>query len=282
MCTKCGRPMWTQYSTRWVNKVKGRERFYWCADPATGRDGCDMPAIHAEELETAVWELVTGLVRDHSRTLRQALAECQQTDDTWQRIDQLKRERERVQALVRQLFELLHDKVITREQFTDQNRHYAERLSQIDQELAEVAPSATPTRTPEEVLQDVAQLCTDSSTLAERRAVLSLLGVSVSVGPLGVGVHATVAGMRFRLPARMIGERWYIGPEYQRLDYQGTMLTDKQIRFIQKAIRANRQKLAQKLGRHPLALKATIRRLREKGLLPPANRKDAIAPKTAR
>lgn len=281
ICTKCGRPMWTQYSTRWVHQVKGRDRFYWCADPATGRDGCPMPAIHADELETAVWELVTELVRDHSTTLRQALTENEQTDYTRHRIEQLKRERERVQGLVRQLFELLHDNVITREQFADQNRHYAERLAEIDRELAEVEPPIAPTRTPDELLQDVARLCTESSSLTERRAVLDLLGVTVTVGTLAEGVHATVAGMRFRLPARMMGERWYIGPEYQRLDYQGTMLTDKQIKFLRRALGANREKLARKLGRHPLALKAIIRRLREKGLLPPANRKDAIRPRSA-
>lgn len=281
ICPQCGRPMWTQYSTRWVDKTRGRERFYWCADPATGRDGCDMPAIHAEELEAAVWELTTALVHDHAQLLQQAMEQRDQADDTWQRVDQLKRERDRIQAQVRELFELLHDQVISRTQFAEQNAFYADRLAGIDRELSEVQPPAAK-RSPADLLHDLARLCGESSALAEQRAALDLLGVRVHVGQLGHGVHVDVAGMRFRLPARMIGERWFIGQEYQRLDYQGTMLTDKQVRFIQRTMWASREKQAERLGRHPLALKAIIRRLREKGLLPPANRKDAIGTTTVR
>jgi DNA invertase Pin-like site-specific DNA recombinase len=71
-CGRCGSPMWGQ-SSPYVRKDGSRQRRYICAN-VHGQSGCcDMPAIDADRLDTAVRQTLRDLILDFERFLRAAL-----------------------------------------------------------------------------------------------------------------------------------------------------------------------------------------------------------------
>jgi len=272
ICGECGRPMATIYSKRWVDKRLSRDRFYFCHDYTTGRVACKMPYVHGEEVEKAVWDLVLALTRDERlELLERAITEPDDPDPVERRRQELIHARERTQRQIHQLFELLADGAITKAQFVEQNRLYSERLAQIQGELESLTVPLRAKPTPE-MIRRVAREAPEASTLLDRRRILEDLDVKVEVH--WHAVYAYVLGLKFRLRARLMGHRWYFGEDYQRLDYQGTMLTDKQIKFIQRTYYRgyDKHKIAARLGRSYDALKRIAARLRRAGRLMPPSR----------
>jgi site-specific DNA recombinase len=273
LCTCCNRPMWTQHSTRWIDGRRGSDRYYWCADPKTLRDGCTMPALHAGELEEAVWTVLVALSHNGQDDLIRAVEQRPTRNDGAHQRAELEQRRQKLESLTRQLFTLLHDGEITREQFRLQNRDYAEQLAEIQTGLAGLERSV-PQRLTAGDIRTIVRSIQTATTTGEKRAVLAALEVRIAV--TWQAVHLDMLGDRVRLPGRLLGERWYFGAEYHQLDYQGTMFTDKQIRFIQRTYTwADKQEIARRLGRTYMGLKRMANRLREKGLLAPATGRGA-------
>lgn len=83
-------------------------------------------------------------------------------------------------------------------------------------------------------------------------------------------MHLSLLGMpSTSLRPRRVGGTYHFGDEYHRLDYRGSMLTDKQVEFIRRTyLWADKHKIAERLGRTYDTLTFVARKLRSKGVLP--------------
>jgi site-specific DNA recombinase len=240
-CGLCGRPLWTRYAKGAGGQLR---RVYWCCSPAAQRRGCPLPAVDAAEAEAAVWEAVVLLLGTARAREAVAAALARAAPGGGLGPERHRRrqlaEQERLEQAAATLFDLLADGSITREQFQAQNERQGKRLEALRAELASPSPSeSTQVLTPPNL-----------AALPEtnRRQVLSALGGSIIVQPRGIILCAL--GLRIRLPARRVGETFHLGSAYDRLDYQGALLTDKQAGFIRRTYaRADKGRLAVRLGR---------------------------------
>jgi site-specific DNA recombinase len=271
-CGLCGRPLWTRYAKGASGKLR---RVYWCCSPTSQRRGCPLPAVAAEEAEAVVWEAVVLLLE--AGGVREAWAGAVARTGTGpgggrggdhgggvqsreRRLAQLQAEVERLERTSATLVDLLADGSIGREQFQRQNRRYQERLEAARAELG-AGPEAC--ETVAHATQAVPALSLDLRSLdeADRRRVLLALDLAVSVEPGRIDLAAL--GLSVRLPARRLGETLHFGAAYQRLDYRGALLTDKQAQFIRRTYdRADKVRLAERLGRSYPALVRLAGRLR--------------------
>lgn len=266
-CGQCGRPMWTKYAKRSRGGQSYLRRLYWCCSHHNQRRGCNIPAVDGEEVEQAVWEAAWMLIRKSGVERVVALATQQgavrQQGTAGTRHQQLINEAERLRRQADLLFDLLNDKAITREQFCEQNRRIVERLNAVRQQLKGPAPSpAEPDRMPS---RNVAEQVVLHITADERRRILTALGAEVLVSDR---VSLRLLGLQINLRARRMGDTWHLGQQYQRLPFRGSMLTDKQERFIQRTYSwANKEKIARRIGRTYATLVQVSKRLRRSGLL---------------
>lgn len=271
ICGTCGQTMWVKYGVRSGNHVTGEpagyQRVYACLSHSSGRKNCcDAPYVHADELEDAVWGIILQLSEQ---------ADWQAQFDSWQsatddeeaegRIQQLQREREKLQRAVNQLFDLLAEEVITKEQFREQNTRYIERLRAIDEELDTLLNRQHQAIDPARA-RELFRAAPAATSPAERRAILIDLGAQVIVTQRRV--YLDVLGLRFNLRGRRFRDTFRFGPEYQRLDYPGRVLSDKQIEFIRRTYHwADKQEIARRIGRSYKALIKAASRLKREGLL---------------
>lgn len=247
-CNRCGRPMWTKYAKRSRNGVSRHRRVYWCCSPQTQRRGCKTPVVDGEEVEQAVWEAVSGVIQAAGI----GAVTAPPADRPGRRRQQLLAEEERLRRHATQLFDLLSEGSITLEQFREQNLRTLERLKSIRRSCAEKPVEPGGARTAQEALL--------ATTPDERRMILAAVGARVEVGGQ---VVLDLLGLRVRLQGRRVGETWHFGDLYNRLDFQGSTLTDKQQRFVARAYRwADRAELARRIGRSCRALVQLAKRLR--------------------
>lgn len=251
-CGACGRPMWTKYQQAQRVGQRLHRRVYACISPTTYRRRCDTPFVDAEEAEAAVWEAVKQLLAggDLDAMVEAAVraTEAQVPDDVADRRRRLLAERERVERAVAQLFDLLADGTIDREQFREQNKRYLERIRALQAEL-EALPEATPAAALDPAaIRRAAALAMTAATTEERRRALLDLGAEVVVR--GRKVSLQLLGLEVNLRAVGMGETLHFGPEYHRQDYQGPVLTDKQVKFLRRTYAwADKQEIARRLGR---------------------------------
>jgi hypothetical protein len=230
-----------------------------------------MPLVDADEVEDAVWRTVDMLrhldnIEDQVAMARRA-AKAHKADGPARARQQLIQERDRAQAMVNDLFDMLHAGDITRDQFREQNRRYTEKLEDIERKLADV-PAGAAEREPAVVLAAIRQAAS-ATTEAERRRVLVEAGARVDV--TAQGVYLSVLDLHINLRGRLVGDTWHFGDEYQRLDFRGKLYTDKQIRFIQRTYGwANKGKLAERLGRSYGTLRMAVKHMRDAGVIVPS------------
>lgn len=264
-CGGCGRPMWTRYASRSTSGERHLRRLYWCCSPVTQRQGCPLPALDAEEAESAVWEAVLLLLGslDLDQALAGAVARVARTHDgeAGRRRQQLEAEEERLKRSAALLVDLLADGSLTREQFREQHQRLAQRQEALRAEVGRLR------RPPAATAMAAGAVLTRASE-AERRELLKSLGARVEAGPGGVVL--CLGDLSIDLKARRAGSTWHFGQVYQRLHYQGSSLTDKQERFIQRTYRwADKQQIARRLGRSYQRLMQVAKRLRREGRLLP-------------
>lgn len=268
-CSQCGRPMWTKYAKRSLNGHSHLRRIYWCCSPHNQRRGCDIPAVDGEEVEQSVWEAALLVIRKSDVHQVVALASRHRTECLSRtgglRRQQLVDEEEKLRRQANALFDLLNDGSITREQFREQNLRLVDRLSAIRQELAGLALS--PVEPNLAAVRQAAERAALSTTDDERRKILAALGAEIIVGDR---VYLDLLGLHINLRARRIGDTRHFGERYHGLDFRGSMLTDKQERFIQRTYHwADKEEIARRLGRTYKTLLIVAKRLRREGLLRP-------------
>jgi hypothetical protein len=265
VCGGCGRPLWTQYVHRLRGGKRTAVRTYACIDPLSRRSGCDIPSLHAEQGEAAVWQAVVQLLSTADVDQLIAAGGAGKGDPgllAQQRA--LIARREQLQQDTSMLFDLLRTGDMTREQFREQNARLAEELRQVERELeGQARPAVGPQPAK---MRSAAARVPLAATPEERRQLLADLGARVEV--TAAGVYLDLLGLRVNLRARSMGDTWHLGPEYQRLDYQGWTLTDRQIRYLQRTWGwADRKKLAERLGRTYKGLWNAVSRMQQKGIL---------------
>lgn len=265
-CSLCGQPMWTRYVKRWRDGKPALRRVYWCCQRSNLRQGCAIPVVDGEEAEKAVWEeFVSVLNRLGAANLVPAMYQSEPKEGPASRRHQtVIAERERTEKAVAQLFDLLADGSITREQFRQQNQRYLDRLQTLQTELTIQGPARRgPTR---DEIRAAARLAPEASTDEERRELMASMGVEIEAG--SSRVHLRLLGLQVNLKARSIGDTFYFGEEYHRLDYQGTMLTDRQLEFIRRTYHwANKKEIAARIGRPYNTLLTVAKRMRRLGIL---------------
>jgi hypothetical protein len=198
--------------------------------------------VDAEEAEDWVWAVVVQLLScgEAGLELGRGLASSNLVSFV---------ERDRLRLRASQLFDLLADGSITREQFREQNLTLQKQLSVMD-----TAPCL---REPVSVFA-VASLL--SSLPPEgRRAVLDALGARVVVTRTGARLEAL--GVQVDLRARLVGQTWHFGVAYQAVDWPGPGLTDRQEAFLRRvAQRFGVAAAARGAGRPVKVVEALLRR----------------------
>gem|GEM_PF-3239365 len=262
-CGLCGRTMWTRY-TRTAGAHVLR-RVYWCCSHNNLRRGCRLPALDGEEAEAAVWDAVAALLkltRLQDLVADQVMSTLRRTGEAVARPREA--ERERVAAAAAALAGLLAEGSISREQYARQNERYQRRLRALEGPPKGAHRRPPPTRLTAEAL---ASQALHSLTQTEKRQLLMALEASVSIQPHRVELRLE-GGLVVHLKARRVGEVFHFGQQYQRLDCQASLLTDKQLAFICRTYRwAPKKAIAAKLGRSYATLVTVARRLRLQGLL---------------
>lgn len=264
ICTNCGRPMWIHPVTRSQDGKRFLEQAFHCQDRHSRRGGCDLPEVDAAELDAAVWSAIQKLVArpdlDALVARGAALATAGEPDSRG-RLNRLRSDEARLQGLVHQLFDLLHDGTITRDQFAQQNRAYLEQLTEIRRELDRIP--AAPSGPSVAQIRHASAAASAGSGPRERGALVRALGATVEVTPQRV--YLVVLGFRLNLRARLVGKTFRLGDQYQQLDYQGYLLTDLQIRFLQRTYRRfTPEAIAKRLGRPKHKIVQAAWRLRQR------------------
>lgn len=263
ICGGCGRPMWTQYLTRRIGGERNLCRIYHCMDPYTKRNGCkESPSVNAEELENAVW-MAAGAIGAQANVSELSAGQLAvRTPDAATRAarrQQLLAESDGVRQAINELFDLLSARSITADQLREQNLRYLDRLKEIQASLDALPEEGGIAAIPAKAADAVKRIPT-AVREEDRRQVLLDLGARIEVTPKQVNL--LLFGWRINLMARRIGEVFYLGPEYQKLDYQGALLTDKQLTFIRRTYHwAEKQKIAQRIGRSYKALVSSASRM---------------------
>lgn len=255
---------------------------YSCKSKQSHRRRCpDALSLDASTLEEAVRSALTRIsVPTTDEQMAVATSQLREgIDETSHRLSSLQAQEERLKKQVRQLFDLLADDSITREQFVEQNRQYQQDLASIQEERSALEGQSPPVGREGLLVARAAleQLPSVWNELSgrEKRQMLITAGVQIRVEDRNV--YVIVQGCApVRLRSREIHGTLFFGSEVNRLDYAGPggRWTDLQLRFLCKAYRRgiSVSAIANRLGKTNQAVRDAASRLRREGVELPDNR----------
>lgn len=254
ICGNCGLPMWIRYEHRQRRELL---HLYSCFERHSMRRGCsETPNVVADELEREVWDTIRALAHDGG--LGPVVAALSSPNAS-RELEQVEKQIQRLRAQIATLFDMVGVGDITREEFREQHRRYSEQLRTLQIQLVDrEAPMALP-----HIIARALESMGDASTLEERRGVLEALGVTITV--TGSKAVMELAGHTYRLRPRLVAGTMHFGREYHRLDYQGHVYTDWQLRFLARTWnRFDRRRIAERMGRSLNAIHRAIYRMQDK------------------
>lgn len=262
ICGSCGRPMWIRHDERTVDR--NLLVLYSCYERHSSRRGCShIPTPVADEVEDAVWASIMDLSAKADRDILAARVSDSATPD----ISDLTQQVQRLEAQIATLFDLVGVGDITREQFREQHRRYSDQLTEVRTQIGGRMVAAA---VPQAIMQALA-LAPSATTMEERRRVLEQLGATVTLTERQATVE--LAGITYRLRPRLFANTMRFGQQYQRLDYQGWVWSDWQLKFLERTWdRFDRKRIAERMGRSLNAVHRAVYRMRDKGSTPTASR----------
>ncbi len=282
-CQMCGKP----YSVTWQSshEARGRPsvRRYRCNNRIPPDITCRGLFVDAESAETEVTRQVLEFFRNPAVRGRVEKAAKQAAEKAAAPLAKdifvLRTEIGRLSGICDALFRDHYEaKIITREQFTAKNKEYADRMAELKGKLDRLEAErrnreAMPARYAllKQNLPDVAAGW-ETLSLSQRRLILSKLSVGVAVS--GDLVLLSLLGHGLPLRAARIGQCWYVGREYTRLDYQGSAWTDRQLAYLAANYgKMPAERIARRLGKGIDSVYTMAYKLRRRGELG-ANLKD--------